>query len=66
MIDSQCSDSSRTDQVMICPMPFILLKRGKFSRMAKEANSCSPSVKAPKAARVLAISCLLSTEKPCM
>jgi hypothetical protein len=44
-------------------MPFILLKRGKLSRMAKEAKSCRPSVKAPKAARVLAISCRLSVRK---
>src|SRR3546814_16168351 len=48
--EAVCSDSSRTDQVMIWPMPFILLKRGKFSRMAKEAKSCSPSVKAPNTA----------------
>ena len=27
-------------------MPFILLKRGKFIRIANDANSCSPSVKA--------------------
>ena len=66
MMDRQCRVSSRTDQEMIWPIPFILLKRGKFIRMAKEANSCSPSVKAPKAARVLAISVLLSTEKLCM
>ena len=63
MIDRQCSVSSRTDQETIWPMPFILPKRGKFSRMANEANSCSPSVKAPNAASVLAISCLLSTRE---
>ena len=65
-MEMQCSVSSRTDQETICPIPFILLKRGKFSRMAKEANSCSPSVKAPNAAMVLAISYLLSTVKDCM
>ena len=47
-------------------MPFIFPKRGKFSRMANEANSCSPSVKAPNAASVLAISGRLSTVNPCM
>ena len=47
-------------------MPFIFPNRGKFSRMANEANSCSPSVKAPNAARVRAISNFESTVKDCM
>ena len=51
---------------MIWPIPFIFPKRGKFSRMANEANSCSPSVKAPNAASVLAISNFESTVKLCM
>ncbi len=58
MMPSQCSDSSRTDQLTICPMPFILLKRGKFISMAKLANSCRPSVKPPNIASVLAMSSL--------
>ena len=37
-------------------MPFILLWRGKFSSMAKLANSDMPSVKAPNMARVRATS----------
>ena len=55
MIELQCSVSSRTDHDTIWPMPFILLKRGKFISMAKEAKSCRPSVKAPNTASVLAI-----------
>ena len=66
MIELQCSVSSRTDQVTIWPMPFILLKRGKFISIANEANSCRPSVKAPNTASVLAMSALESTLKPCM
>ena len=38
MIDSQWSDSSRTDHVMIWPMPFIFPNRGKFSKIANEAK----------------------------
>ena len=66
MIELQCSVSSRTDQVMICPMPFILLKRGKFISMANEAKSCRPSVKAPNTASVLAIAGFDSTLNSCM
>ena len=53
---SQCRLSSRTDQLTIWPMPFILLWRGKFSSMAKLANSDMPSVKAPNMAKVRATS----------
>ncbi len=63
---SQCRLSSRTLQLTICPMPFILLKRGKLSNMAKLANNCSPSVKAPNMARVRAMSAWVSTPKVCM
>ena len=65
-MESQCNDSSRTDQEMICPIPFIFPNRGKFSKTANEANSCSPSVNAPNAARVRAISNLEETLNPCM
>ena len=44
-------------------MPFILLKRGKFISIAKLANSCSPSVKPPNMASVLAMSSSVSTPK---
>ena len=63
---SQCRLSSRTDQVTIWPMPFILLKRGKFISMAKLANSCRPSVKPPNMASVRAMSALVSTPNCCM
>src|SRR3546814_18102302 len=43
VMPSQCRLSSRTDQLTICPMPFILLKRGKFISMAKLAKSCRPT-----------------------
>src|SRR3546814_5228332 len=56
MIELVCRLSSRTLHEMIWPMPFILLKRGKFSRMANEAKSCRPSVNAPNTASVLAMS----------
>ena len=59
-------DIARTLQDTIWPMPFILLKRGKFIRIANEAKSCSPSVKAPNTARVSAISSRDSTLKFCM
>jgi hypothetical protein len=52
MMPSQCRLSSRTDQLTIWPMPFILLKRGKFISIAKLANSCRPSVKPPNMASV--------------
>ncbi len=63
---SQCRLSSRTDQETIWPMPFILLKRGKFISMAKLANSDMPSVKAPNMARVRATSAQVPTPKVCM
>ena len=63
---SQCRLSSRTDQDTICPMPFILLCRGKFISMAKLANSCRPSVKAQNMARVRAMSASVSTPNCCM
>ena len=63
---SQCRLSSRTLQLTIWPMPFILLKRGKFISMAKLANSCSPSVKPPNMASVRAMSALVSTPNFCM
>ena len=63
MMPSQWRLSSRTDQLTIWPMPFILLKRGKFISMAKLANNCSPSVKPPNMASVLAISSSVSTPK---
>ena len=66
IMPSQCRLSSRTLQLTIWPMPFILLKRGKFSSMAKEANSCSPSVKAPNMASVRRMSSSESTPKVCM
>ena len=37
--DSVCSDSSLTDQVIIWPIPFILLNLGKLSKTAKDANN---------------------------
>ncbi|MND05619.1 hypothetical protein D3C83_265250 [compost metagenome] len=46
---------------MIWPMPFILLKRGKFISIANEANSCRPSVKAPNMATVRRMSASDST-----
>ncbi len=63
---SQCRLSSRIDHETIWPMPFILLKRGKFISMAKLAKSCSPSVKPPNMARVRAMSALVSTPNSCM
>ena len=39
IMPSQCRDSSRTDHETICPMPFILLKRGKFINIANDAKS---------------------------
>ena len=56
IIELQCKVSSLTDQVTICPMPFILFCLGKFKRIAKLANSCKPSVNALKTAIVFAIS----------
>ena len=63
MMPSQWRLSSRTDQLTIWPMPFILLKRGKFISIAKLANNCSPSVKPPNMASVLAMSSSVSTPK---
>ena len=39
IIELQCNVSSLTDQVTICPMPFILLCLGKFNKIAKLANN---------------------------
>ena len=66
MMPSQCRLSSRTDQLTIWPMPFILFWRGKFISIAKLANSWSPSVKPPNIARVRAISSSLSTPNCCI
>jgi len=66
MIELVCRLSSRTDQLTIWPMPFILFQRGKFIRIAKLANSCRPSVKAPNTASVLAMSVLVLTPNCCM
>ena len=66
MMPSQCRLSSRTDQLTIWPMPFILLWRGKLSSMAKLANSDMPSVKAPNIASVRATSAQVATPKLCM
>ncbi len=63
---SQCRLSSRTDQETIWPMPFILLWRGKFSSMAKLANSDMPSVKLPNMARVRATSAQVLVPKVCI
>ena len=63
---SQCRLSSRTDQLTIWPMPFILLWRGKLSSMAKLANSDMPSVKAPNMAKVRATSLTVPTPNVCM
>ena len=43
-----------------------VLKRGKFIKMAKLANNCSPSVKPPNTAKVLAISSSVSTPHSCI
>ena len=59
-------DVARTLHEMIWPIPFILLKRGKFIRIANDANSCSPSVKAPNTASVIAIFSRDATSKPCI
>ena len=59
------TDIARTLHDTIWPMPFILLKRGKFISIAKLANNCSPSVKPPNIASVLAISSSVSTPKFC-
>ncbi|MNR14922.1 hypothetical protein D3C85_1314220 [compost metagenome] len=61
MMPSQCRLSSRTDQLTIWPMPFILDWRGKFISMAKLANSCRPSEKPPNMASVRQMSASVST-----
>ena len=54
IIDSACIVSSTIDQVTICPMPFILPCRGKFSSIMNEENNCIPSVNAENAAMFVA------------
>ena len=66
MTPSQCRLSSRTDQLTIWPIPFILLWRGKLSSMAKLANRDMPSVNAPNIASVRATSATVSTPNSCM